>query len=51
MQMELLPLIKIPAFFITIILVTIFLACLSFRHYENYFLELKFKYAIIKSKD
>ena len=50
-QTELLPLIKIPAFFITIILFTILMAGLSFRYYENYFLKLKFKYAIIKNKD
>ena len=45
------PIFKIPLFIITIILFTILLAGLSYRYYENYFLKLKFNYAVVKSKD
>lgn len=43
--------IKIPIFIVVVILFTIFLASLSYRYFEKYFLNLKFKYAVVKSKD
>jgi peptidoglycan/LPS O-acetylase OafA/YrhL len=42
---------KIPAFILIIILFTVLLASVSYRYFENYFLKLKFKYAVVKSKD
>lgn len=45
------PTFKIPVYFIAIILLTILFASLSFRYFENYFLKLKSRYSIVKSKD
>lgn len=43
--------ITIPLFIVIIIGFTIVMAALSYRYFESYFLKLKFKFAVVKSKD
>lgn len=45
------PVFKIPIFFVAIILLTMIFASLSFKYLENYFLKLKYNYAVVKSRD
>lgn len=43
--------VKIGLFFLGTVLFTILIAYLSYNHFEKYFLNLKFKYAMVQSKD
>lgn len=46
-----LPSVKIMLFIFLVLLVTIILASLSYQYFEKYFLKLKIRYAVVKSKD
>jgi peptidoglycan/LPS O-acetylase OafA/YrhL len=44
-------LLSIPLFFVTVILLTILIAYISYNYFEKYFLKIKSKYAVIRNKD